>query len=141
MRYADAVSPEAIEKGIWNALLSIHGQAANLAPVDQGALRNSISIATNKRDDKFNEQGGKELAPSDAKIEQPQENYLGKIGTGIVYGAAQEYGRPEINLPAQPYMRPAAYFVRAKLGGYLTKEIKEAIKKMANDRRIKKADQ
>ena len=138
MSYADAVSPAAIEKGIWNALLAIHQQAVNLAPVDQGALRNSISIATNKRDDKFNSEAG-ESAPSSAKIESPSEDYLGKVGTGIVYGPAQEYGRPEINLPPQPYMRPAAMLVKAKLGGYLTKALKDSIKQMANDRRAKKA--
>ena len=140
MSYADAINPAAIEKGIWNALLAIHNQAAELAQVDQGALRNSISIATNKREDKFNKQGEKTLAPADAKITQPTEDYIGKIGTGIVYGPAQEYGLPEKpNYPASPFMRPAAYFGRAKLGGYLTKALKDSIKKMANDRRAKKA--
>lgn len=138
MSYADALNPAALEKGIWNALLAIHQQAVNLAPVDQGALRNSISIATNKREDKFNGEAG-ESAPSSSKIESPNEDYIGKVGTGIVYGAAQEYGRPEINLPPQPYMRPAAMLIKAKIGGYMTNALKESIKKMANDRRAKKA--
>lgn len=29
------------------------------------------------------------------------------VGTDLVYAAAQEFGRPEINLPAHPYLRPA----------------------------------
>ena len=31
----------------------------------------------------------------------------GVVGTNVEYAAAQEYGRPDINLPARPYLRPA----------------------------------
>lgn len=39
--------------------------------------------------------------------EQLPGNMGVQIGTDVVYAAAQEFGRPDINLPAQPYLRPA----------------------------------
>jgi len=136
VNYADVVNSEVIEEGLWGALLAIEDQATMLAPVALGALRNSISIATSKRESGFNTDGGA-AAPQEAKITKLQSDYSGKVGTAIVYAAAQEYGRSEIGLPSQSYMRPAAAIIKAKLGGYFTPAIKEAAKELAQKRKVK----
>jgi len=131
MAYRDMVRPENIEAAIWSTLLAIHGQAVDLAPVDQGALRNSISMATNKREAGFNASSG-ENAPIDAKIARPESANVGYVGTAIVYGAAVEFGRPDMErYPAQPYLRPAARLVRSKLDKTFSKTLEKEIMDMA----------
>jgi hypothetical protein len=135
VKYSDIVNPETMEKAIWSAMLAIQDQASTLAPVDMGALRNSISIAVSGKENGFNSRGG-EQAPEDARITQPDQDFVGKVGTAIVYGAAQEFGRPEVGLPSQAYLRPAAALVKAKLGGYFTPEIKKAAAELARKRKV-----
>lgn len=80
-------------------VLDVEGGAKQNAPVDTGALRNSI-------------QG---RMTGDAS---------GEVGVGVEYGVYVEYGT--VNMAAQPFMRPAAEAVRpgfeaavAKLAGGL----------------------
>ena len=139
MAYSDVLGIKQLEASIMKACIALESQAVQLAPVDQGALRNSISIATELREQGFNTQGG-DQAPSDAKITPPKMDTGGTayVGTGIVYGAAVEYGRPDMpSYPAQPYLRPAANVVKTKMAGEFTKELKAEIKKLANERNHK----
>lgn len=64
------------------AALPVMNLAKAKAPYKSGTLRRSIHIEST---------GPESVA----------------IGTNVVYAAAQEFGRPEINLPARPYLRPA----------------------------------
>lgn len=131
MAYKDMVSPENMEKAIWQAILAIRGQAVALAPTDTGALRNSVMVATEKREYGFNRAQG-EAAPDSAKIEKPTEDMVGYVGTGMEYGAAVEYGRPDMpNYPAQPYLRPAAAYYRGRVAGIMAKDLAQSIKDMS----------
>lgn len=110
--YAKFLSPEVIEPVIWQTLVSMENQAALLAPVDSGNLRDSITIATNQRSDTY----GPRAMFAENQVESPVEDYVGVVGTASEYGAAVEFGRPDMPLyPAQPYLRPALDIIRAKL--------------------------
>jgi len=118
--YSDRLSPEWMEKVIWRALLKLQEDAAELAPVDTGHLRDSITIATNKRS-KVN--GVR--AMFDEEIEAPSEDMVGVCGTNLEYARAVEEGRSDIgNYPAQPYLRPAADMFRARRGQITGAELK-----------------
>ena len=114
--YTVFVSPEVVNNSLWKILLALESKAVNNAPVDSGALRNSVSITIKGKDDGFNEHGG-EPAPQSAKIQPEAKDYQGKCGTAIEYGAAVEYGRPDMpNYPAQSYLRTASIELRSQLG-------------------------
>lgn len=114
--------------GLYKVLLGIHGQAVRLCPVDTGDLRKSITIAT-----KNSTEGGT------SDLETTGSEYSGKVGSNMEYAAAVEYGRPDMpKYPMQPYLRPAALAVKAKLRGEFTEELNKAIREMARKRRSKK---
>ena len=128
MAYRDYLSPEVIEPTIWASLVAIEGQAVQNCPVAQvngGNLRDSITIATNKRD---KEHGS---SPDEMKF-RPSDNQ-GAIGSAAVYAAAVEFGRPDMpNYPAQPYLRPALDWYRAKIGIITGAELSKQLKIYAN---------
>lgn len=137
MAYADMLGLKQLEPAVFKAALAIEAQASLLAPVDQGALRNSISIATELREAGFNDEAG-DKAPDNAKISAPDlgDGSTAYVGTGIEYGAAVEFGRPDLpNYPAQPYLRPAAMIVKAKISGEFTKEMKKSIQEWSASQR------
>jgi acetamidase/formamidase len=120
MAYADRLSPEYMEKVIWRALVAMESQASQLAQVDTGHLRDSLTIATNKRS---KVEGVR--AMFDTPIDSPSEDMLGVMGTNLEYAAAQEFGREDMpNYPAHPYMRPALDIMRARRGQITGAELK-----------------
>jgi len=124
MAYSDLLSPEVLEPTIWKSLLAIEGQAAKLVPVDKGQLRDSLSFATNKN---RGSEGASFLGGTD-EIEQPSVDYVGVLGTTVVYAQAVEFGRDDMpNYPAQPYLRPALDWFRSKIGLITGKELKSQI--------------
>lgn len=64
-----------------NAALAVEGQAKAIAPVDTGALRNSIQA-------------------------EAKSDLTWRVGVGVEYGQFVEYGT--YKSAAQPYMTPAA---------------------------------
>lgn len=121
MAYSDYLSPEVIEPTIWASLVAIEGQAAHIVPVKSGNLRDSLSWATNKQQAS---EGASFLGVSQ-EIQQPTKDYVGVLGTTAEYGGAVEFGRPDMpNYPAQPYLRPALDWFRAKIGLITGKELK-----------------
>jgi hypothetical protein len=138
VKYSDIFGLGVIEPMLYKVCLAIEDQAVLLAPVDTGALRNSISIVTSARESGFNEHGGAELAPQDAKIGKTgldADGYTAKVGSALVYAAAVEYGLPEKpGYPAQPYLRPAGELMKAKINKESTVAIKNAIKKLSQER-------
>lgn len=121
MAYSDYLSPEVIEPMIWKSLLAIEGQAALLVPVDTGQLRDSLSFAT----DKNRGSEGASFLGASKEITPPTEDNVGVLGTTLEYGAAVEFGRPDMpNYPAQPYLRPALDWFRSKIGQISGKELK-----------------
>jgi hypothetical protein len=95
----------------------MEGQAALLAPVDQGNLRNSITIKTDSNEE--------QVGSSPDGLKYKPTAYEGVIGSAAEYAAAVEFGRPDMpNYPAQPYLRPALDWFRAKTGQITGKELK-----------------
>jgi hypothetical protein len=117
MAYGDLLSPEVIEPMIWTSLISMENQAAHLAPVASGNLRNSITIKTNKQE----KQHGNSPDGLTSGVGQNE----GVIGTACEYAAAVEFGLPDRpGYPAQPYLRPAADSFRRKIGQISGAELK-----------------
>ena len=114
--YTVFVSPDVVNASVWKMLLALEEKAAFNAQVDSGALRNSISITVKGKEEGFNSRE-KEKAPQSAKIQPETKDYQGKCGTAIEYGAAVEYGRPDMpNYPAQSYLRTASVELRSQIG-------------------------
>ena len=140
MAYSDVLSLKRIEPAILRVLLAIEDQAVKLAPVDMGQLRNSISVATEIREAKFNENEYGWTAPDSAKITPPPlaDGNTGLVGTGLEYAAAVEFGRPDmVNYPTQPFLRPAARIVGAKVRGIYYPEMKKQIAEWAKEERYR----
>jgi phage gpG-like protein len=111
-------------KGLWKVLLAIQNQAMRLVPVHTGKLKQSISVAT------YNANVG------DSDLQRPSNKYHGVVGSNLEYAAAVEYGRPDMKeYPMQPYLRPAAQVIKAKLRGEFTEELNKSIREMARVRR------
>jgi len=118
MAYADMLKPEVLEPAIWKSLVSIEAQAVELVPVDLGNLKNSVTIATSKNK--------KQHGASEDGLSSGAAEYQGVIGSGAEYASAVEFGRPDIpNYPAQPFLRPAVDWFRAKIGQITGGELKK----------------
>lgn len=83
------------------------------APVDTGALRNSIYTNTkDKNGYSPSVNAGAETSP----IPMPEGDEVAVVGASVVYAAAVELGiTKKPKYPKQPYLRPAAEKVRRKL--------------------------
>ena len=94
---------------------TLEGHAKELAPVDTGLLRNSITYALGGETPHVgvyasNPKQGKEQTVGKYEGSPPkdEENQITVyVGTNVQYGPYQELGAPSINLPARPYIRPA----------------------------------
>ena len=132
MGYEELLSPDRMEKAIYKVLMQLHAQAILLVPVDSGQLRNSLSYGTKKRNAGFNKEAG-DKANDSARVEYPDSDYVGVMGTNIEYAAAVEFGRPDMPAyPMQPYMRPAAAIVKQKAGIISKEELDREIKSFLN---------
>lgn len=117
MAYSDYVNPDIMERVIWSALVAIQGQAVDLVPVDQGNLRDSITIKTNKQT--------KQHGTSPDGLKSSPGQLEGIVGSAAEYARAVEQGRDDMpNYPAQPYLRPALDWFRNKIGVISGKELK-----------------
>lgn len=70
-------------KDVDRRCLKVEGQAKQLAPVDTGRLRSSITH----------------------EVERQGEEVVGRIGSNVEYAAHQEFGTSR--MAAHPYLRPA----------------------------------
>lgn len=121
--YTVFVSPEVVNASVYKMLLALESKAVDNTIVDTGALKNSISITIKGKDEGFNQHGGGTPAPQSAKIQPETKDFQGKCGTAIEYGAAVEYGRPDMpNYPAQSYLRTASVELRSQIGQIGAKE-------------------
>jgi HK97 gp10 family phage protein len=100
----DDKRPEKLEKAIEVALQSIgilmEGTAAQLAAVDTGRLRGSITWATSLKQDRVR---GK--AKYGDRVDRPNRSRVVHIGTNVEYAPHVEYGTRRMS--AQPFLRPA----------------------------------
>lgn len=49
------------------------------------------------------------------------------VGTDVEYAMAQEYGQPELHIPAQPYLRPAMDQNLGRVGATIAATLKKLI--------------
>jgi len=96
----------------------MEGFAKQEAPLDTGALRNSIYTNTTK---------GSKFAQADAAakaknadvetspIPEAGGDVIAVVGACVTYAAAQEMGVPSRNMKGKAYLKPAAERVQSKL--------------------------
>lgn len=89
------------------AALAVEAEAKTLAPVDTGALRNSIQAE-----------------------KHPSQAFTWQVKVGMEYGAFVEYGT--VNAPAQPFLTPAVEHIRPQLKANLAKMMDDPLEG-AND--------
>jgi HK97 gp10 family phage protein len=98
---------QAIKTAVWEIGLEVEGQAVELAPIDLGRLKGSITT-------QMAERGSEVRAPAEAedKIGKPGGALDAHVGTNVKYAEYQEYGT--VRNRAQPYLRPALQIARGK---------------------------
>lgn len=84
------------------AAFDIEAAAKAQAPVDTGALKNSIYTVTSDSSD----YSGGDMP----QVDTPANDHTAYVAVGMSYGIYQEYGTS--HMPAQPYMTPAVEGVR-----------------------------
>ena len=85
--------------------------AKDLAPVDTGLLRNSIThgmaggkLSVSEYTDDAGGQSGRYTGQS---VPAEQNQYTVVIGTNVHYAPYQELGAPNAHIPPAPFLRPA----------------------------------
>ena len=91
---------------------TIESHAKELCPVDTGLLRNSITYALSGEPANipgYTDNNGEGMGSySGSAPRSTDDNQVTVyVGTNVYYAPYQELGAPSINLPAQPYLRPA----------------------------------
>jgi hypothetical protein len=127
MSYADFIL-EAAPRAVLKVTIALASHAKLLAPADSGLLRNSINWNTASDSGGLNDGdfGGRSALMLIHQLEKTTEPYVGYVGSVVEYAAAQEFGRPDINLPAQPYLRPAASALRTRAVAIMNAEFKKS---------------
>ena len=102
---------KAISESVRTAAFHIQANAAATAPRDTGYLASSIYTVTSDGST-YGEgfQDGREPLP---EVEKPANDLTAVVAVGAAYGVYVEYG--SVHGPAQPYLTPAAEFVRPQL--------------------------
>lgn len=91
----------------------IESAAKDMAPVDTGLLRNSIThgkaggklSVTEYTDDDGNQSG--QYPGADIPADAGGKKYVVVVGTNVQYAPYQELGAPNRNVPPAPFLRPA----------------------------------
>lgn len=123
--FAEDGAEQALKAAIVATAIRVRANAVTLAPVDEGALRNSLMWRKGWGSDAFgfplsggfNEAGGGKSASR--TIEPLNDPLEAIVGTAIEYAAYQEFGTR--TMPAQPYLRPAAAQVRGSTASEIAK--------------------
>jgi len=119
--------PEAVRKGVQPALVKgaqeLAGVARALVPVDEGDLKESITVTEpGQTTPAYAEGGGKRTAgENQALVTAGNES--------VRHGHLQEFGT--VNQEAQPFMRPAERLTKDRSKRRISRAIGQAIKKAA----------
>lgn len=125
-------SPEHFDKAIRATGFQVEAKAKTLAPVDTGALRNSIHTVTHD-DSTFSQAVGriqkrkKSRAAAERAVEipKPDKPMVARVGPGMEYGIYLEFGTSR--MAARPYMFPAVQGVEKFLKHYVTKALQDSL--------------
>ena len=98
---------DALETAVNQTVLYAQSEARANAPVDTGMLKSSIST----------------------EFERSEESAIGTVYTNIEYGLYQEMGT--VNMPAHPFMVPAAKASESTFEQNAANELQKAIRKAA----------
>jgi HK97 gp10 family phage protein len=121
-RFVEVKITPAVRQSIETACGMIQERAKELCPVDTGALRDSIEVATEDLDKTIRGSVGPGM---------PYASYV-EFGTGVAGAASAGAGPYPYNpnwpgMPAQPYMRPAFDEVRPQVEDIFRSNIGAAI--------------
>lgn len=122
-----ALNPSSLAVGV-----AIASQAKLLAPVDEGQLRNSLSVSTLKTTKLLNDKAGEFAEPLETNGLKETEAYVGSNSDHAIF---QEYGT--IKQPAQPFLRPSAELIveGKKAGEIIEKYCNEQMEKELKQRK------
>lgn len=128
-----SIDPQAVERAVKKWLpaagVTVEGQAKELAPVDTGRLRGSITWATAK--DRSYPSAEKDYTPNRADmVGAPREDHVAVVGTNVEYAEYMEYGTRFFR-GGRPFLRPAIDIMRKRLTEYLAKLYDEEVMKTA----------
>jgi HK97 gp10 family phage protein len=112
-----------VKKWLAASGLLLSNEAGELAPVDQGRLRRSITYSIRERQNIPNRYG-----PPDAGdgIDSKPEDLQCYVGTNVEYAPYQEYGTGKI--PPQPFLSRAFELYKNDIQNLLKRYIKESLK-------------
>jgi len=137
LRKLDALGKEGKGQAMINALVAgamrINNQAKVNVPKKTRTLMRSIHIgghvAESSPDFTSGDIGGDYTDVGGEVIGEDNASVL--IGTNLIYAAAQEFGYPSGNIPAQPYLRPAMDTEKEAAAADIAKALKIQIDKAA----------
>ena len=103
---------DAMEKAAKMIGGTVESHAKEYCPVDTGLLRNSITYALSGQPANnvgYANNSGENIGgyAGSAPQSSSDDQVTVYVGTNVYYAPYQELGAPSINLPAQPYLRPA----------------------------------
>lgn len=121
--FSAAVERE-LEQAVVRSVMMVRAKAAQAAPVDTGALKNSIHTVTKRSSGYASAMARAQARPKRSSRTgemvktiphvfpevKPRSAFEGICAVGVEYGAAQEFGIGRSG--AHPYMRPAIEHVR-----------------------------
>lgn len=133
--FAEKGAREGTLAGILGLAYRVHAAAVALCPVDEGQLKNSLMVKTDKEEELFNSAGG-ESAPADHKLtEKPGPDT-------VIVGTNSDHWYPEFGTRyqvAQPFLRPAGEMAKgASAASVMRKYGREAMEAEYKRRRVSK---
>ena len=105
--------PARAEALVDKVAFDVQGRAQNMAPVDTGALRNSIYTVTRKSDGYRNAASAIKAANPEAEtapLPIPDEELVAHVGPSVEYAIYQELGTSR--MAARPFLIPAVEQLR-----------------------------
>ena len=98
-----AVKERATKVALMAGIIDMHGQAVELAAVDTGNFKGSLSWTVGGEVGGLNSGGGR--STPDQGVNKTDETDTAYLGTNVHYGPYLEYGTSK--MAAQPSLRPA----------------------------------
>lgn len=123
-------NPEMLDMAVRAIAFQIEGRAKKLAPVDTGALRNSMHTVTHNTST-FGEavarmqKNKKQRDIVVTEIPKPDKERVAHVGAGVEYAICVEFGTSR--MAAQPFLFPATEAVEAYTKHYVEKAIEKSL--------------
>ena len=133
--FAEKGAREGTLAGLMALGYRVHAKAVALCPVDEGQLRNSLMVKSDKEEALFNTAGG-EAAPVDHKLTEKPEQDTVIVGTNSDHWYPEFGTRSQV---AQPFLRPAGEMAKgASAASIMKKYGRESMEAEYKRRRVSK---